>query len=109
MNPAKKQVLEEVAFQKNELNLTELDESGLKDASGYVFYNTSKWTLTKLRQTATNNQQRLLADVEDYLHGFSRNVKEIIRRFNLEAQIEHMAHKDVLLDVLESSRPPGSI
>ena len=44
--------------------------------------------------------------MEDYLHGFSANVKEIIRRFNLESQMEHMAHKDVLLDVLEKFTSP---
>ena len=106
LEPTKEQVLEEVSFQKNDLGLTELDEAGLKHASGYVFYNTSKWTLSQICQTATNNQQILLANMEDYLHGFSGNVKEIIRRFNLESQMEHMARKDVLLDVLEKFTSP---
>ncbi|MGI9280344.1 MAG: N-6 DNA methylase [Endozoicomonas sp.] len=106
LESTKEQVLEEVTFQKNDLGLTELDDAGLKDASGYVFYNTSKWTLSQICQTATNNQQILLANMEDYLQGFSANVKEIIRRFNLESQIEHMARKDVLLDVLEKFTSP---
>ncbi|WP_062263012.1 type I restriction-modification system subunit M [Endozoicomonas arenosclerae] len=106
LEPTKEQVLEEVSFQKNELGLTEQDDAGLKDASGYVFYNTSKWTLSQICQTATNNQQILLANMEDYLLGFSANVKEIIRRFNLESQMEHMARKDVLLDVLEKFTSP---
>jgi type I restriction enzyme M protein len=55
LEPSKEKVLEELAFQKNEMGLTELDDNGLKDASGYVFYNTSKWTLTQLVKTATNN------------------------------------------------------
>lgn len=59
------------------MGLTELDDNGLKDASGYVFYNTSNWTLTQLFKTATNNQQILLANVEDYLNGYSANVKEL--------------------------------
>ncbi|WP_163370700.1 type I restriction-modification system subunit M [Endozoicomonas acroporae] len=106
LEPTKVQVLEEVEFQKKEMGVTELLTDPLMAASGYKFYNTSKWTLTKLNQTATNNQQILLANVEDYLHGFSQNVKEIIRRFNLEAQMEHMARKDVLLDVLEKFTSP---
>ncbi|MTI13156.1 type I restriction-modification system subunit M [Sansalvadorimonas verongulae] len=106
LESSKEQVLEEVAFQKNELGLAVLEGSALKNASGYVFYNTSKWTLSQICQTATNNQQILLANMEDYLHGFSDNVKEIIRRFNLESQIEHMARKDVLLDVLEKFTSP---
>ena len=106
LESTKEKVLEEVAFQKNDLGLAVLEAAGLKDASGYVFYNTSKWTLTKICQTATNNQQILLANMEDYLHGFSDNVKEIIRRFKLESQMEHMASKDVLLDVLEKFTSP---
>jgi len=77
LEPSKDTVMEELAFQKNELGLTEWDDNGLKDASGYVFYNTSPWTLTQLSKTATNNQQILLANVEDYLNGYSANVKEI--------------------------------
>jgi len=64
LEPGKEKVLEEVAFQKNEMNLVEFDDAGLKDASGYVFYNTSKWTLRQLYDTATNNQQILLANME---------------------------------------------
>ncbi len=56
---------------------------------------------TTLFNTATNNQQILLANFEEYLLGFSDNVKEIIECFNLRSQIRHMAAKQVLLDVVE--------
>lgn len=107
LEPSKDRVLEELAFQRNDMGLTELDDNGLKDASGYVFYNTSKWTLNQLFKTATNNQQILLANVEEYLNGYSANVKEIIDKFNLKAQVRHMAGKDVLLDVLEKFTSPN--
>ncbi|PKM10654.1 MAG: DNA methylase [Gammaproteobacteria bacterium HGW-Gammaproteobacteria-3] len=106
LEPSKDKVLEELAFQKNDMGLTELDDNGLKEASGYVFYNTSKWTLTQLLKTATNNQQILLANVEDYLNGYSANVKEIVDKFNLKSQVRHMAGKDVLLGVLEKFTSP---
>ncbi|MBF0282030.1 MAG: SAM-dependent DNA methyltransferase [Zetaproteobacteria bacterium] len=106
LEPTKEQVLEEVEFQRKEMGFTELDDSGLKEASGYVFYNTSKWTLRKLNETATNNQQILLANVEEYLGGFSTNVKEIIDKFKLKSQARHMAAKDVLLGVLEKFTSP---
>ena len=106
LEPTKEAVLEEVSFQKEEMNSVELDDAPLKNASGYVFYNTSKWTLKSLFSTATNNQQILLANFEEYLNGFSDNVKEIIQRFNLRTQIRHMANKDVLLDVLEKFVSP---
>jgi len=103
----KEAVLEEMKFQKEEVGLTELDENGLKDASGYVFYNTSSWTLLKLHNTATNSQALLEANFTEYLEGFSPNVKEIIEKFNLRAQIKHMASKDVLLEVLEKFTSPN--
>ena len=104
--PTKEAVLEEVRFQKEEMDATELDPAPLKAASGYVFYNVSKWTLTSLYNTATNNRQILLANFEEYLKGFSPNVQEIIERFELKSKIQHMAHKDVLLDVVEKFVSP---
>ncbi|MBP9597992.1 MAG: SAM-dependent DNA methyltransferase, partial [Desulfobacter sp.] len=106
LEPSKEAVLREVDFQKNQMGLVELDGKGLEDAAGFVFYNTSKWTLKKLFAVAGNNQQVLKANVEEYLSGFSANVKEIIEKFNLKAQIRHMAAKDVLLDVLEKFTSP---
>lgn len=107
LEPSKPEVLEELTFQRDEAKFTEWDENGLRQASGYVFYNISEWTLQRLHDTATNNQQILQANVEDYLNGFSENVKEIIEKFKLKSQIKHMATKDVLLDVLEKFTSPN--
>jgi len=106
LEPTKEAVLDELAFQKYVAKFTEWDENGLRQASGYVFYNISTWTLQRLHDTATNNQQILLANVEDYLDGFSKNVKEIIEKFKLKSQVRHMASKDVLLNVLEKFTSP---
>ena len=106
LEPTKDAVMEELAFQRDEAGFTEWDENGLREASGYVFYNTSEWTLQRLHNTATNSQQLLQANFEDYLNGFSSNVKEIIEKFKLKSQIRHMASKDVLLDVLEKFTSP---
>lgn len=106
LEPTKEAVLEEVRFQQQEMNAVELDEEPLKAASGYVFYNISKWTLKSLLNAATNNQQILLANVNEYLNGFSDNVKEIVNCFNLKSQIRHMADKQVLLDVIEKFVSP---
>lgn len=106
LEPTKAAILAEVQDQQAEPDFVELDDLPLRHISGYVFYNTSQWTLKSLFETATNNQQILLANFEDYLRGFSDNVKEIIDCFNLFAQIRHMANKDVLLDVLEKFVSP---
>jgi type I restriction enzyme M protein len=106
LEPTKEAVMQELAFQRDEAKFTEWDENGLRAASGYVFYNTSDWTLQRLHDTATNSQQLLQANFEDYLNGFSSNVKEIIEKFKLKSQVRHMASKDVLLDVLEKFTSP---
>lgn len=62
LEPTKGAVLEEVEYQKAEMDATELDDEPLKAASGYVFFNTSKWTLKQLFSTATNSPQILLAN-----------------------------------------------
>ncbi len=75
LEPTKEAVLAEVKFQKEEMQATELDDEPLKSVSGYVFYNTSKWTLKSLFSTATNNQQILLANFEEYLLGLKWSTK----------------------------------
>lgn len=102
----KEAVMEEVRFQREEVGLTEFQDEDLSKASGYVFYNTSPWTLQLLHDTATNSQQLLESNFKEYLDGFSNNVKEIIQKFNLRSQIKHMANKDVLLPVLEKFTSP---
>jgi len=106
LEPTKEAVLDEVKFQREEVGLTEYEADGLKDASGYVFYNISPWTLQRLYDTSTNSQQMLEANFGEYLDGFSNNVKEIITKFKLRAQIKHMAEKDVLSEVLEKFTSP---
>ncbi|MDO6547331.1 type I restriction-modification system subunit M [Pseudoalteromonas carrageenovora] len=106
LEPTKDEVLDEVRFQLEDLGETELDEAPLMKKSGYVFYNISKWTLKRIHQTATNNRQIFVANVEEYLNGFSDNVKEIIECFDLKNQINKMANNDVLLDVLEKFVSP---
>ncbi|ABW29757.1 type I restriction-modification system subunit M [Acaryochloris marina] len=106
LEETKDAVMEEVRFQRESVGLTELESGALKDASGYVFYNTSDWTLKRLVETASNNRQILEANFKAYLDGFSENVKEIIDSFYLRDQIKRMVQADVLLDVLEKFTSP---
>ena len=106
LEDTKAAVLEEVRFQREEAKFTTLDSDALKNESGYVFYNISDWTLTKLVKTATNNRQILEENVKAYLDGFSENVKQIIQQFDLRNQIRKMVQSDVLVDVLEKFISP---
>ncbi|MDP8101705.1 type I restriction-modification system subunit M [Phocoenobacter atlanticus] len=108
LEATKEDVLEEVRFQQEEIGITDITDMdlSLRDASGYVFYNTSKWTLQKIQDTATNSSSILEGNFNEYLNGFSKNVIEIVDKFNLRSQISHMAKKDVLLNVLEKFTSP---
>ncbi|VVN19919.1 hypothetical protein PS645_04246 [Pseudomonas fluorescens] len=97
LEPTKDAVLEEVRFQREEVKLADLDLTGLCEASGYVFYNTSRFTLKSL----LGNHSQLEANLKNYLDGFSDNVKEIIEKFDLRNQIRKMDQADVLHDVIE--------
>lgn len=97
LEPTKEAVLEEVRFQREDAEMADLDPHGLRDASGYVFYNTSRFTLKSL----LGNPSQLEANLKNYLDGFSDNVKEIVEKFDLRNQIRKMAQSDVLHDVIE--------
>ena len=55
----KETVMEEVRFQRQDAGLADLDPVGLREASEYVFFNISDFTLKKLVLTASNNRQIL--------------------------------------------------
>ena len=102
LEDTKEAVLEEVRFQKKDAGMTVLDPSGLREASGQVFYNTSKFTL----KTLLGNPSQLEANFAAYLDGFSDNVKEIIAKFDLGNQIRKMAEADALHGVIEKYVAP---
>ncbi len=106
LEPTKDAVLEEVAYQKEEMGSPSWMMSRCARLRAMSSTTPAHWTLKRLHGTATNNQQILLANFEDYLDGFSDNVKEIIDRFKLLDQMRHMANKDVLLDVIEKFVSP---
>ena len=80
---------------------TRLDEAGimnqdgaLRRASGEAFYNTSPFRLRDL--TSIGQQQRLRADFEAYLDGFSPNVQEVLEKFRFRNQVPTLVDADVL-------------
>ena len=90
---------------------TSLDEAGithqdqaLRQAAGHAFYNTSKFTLRDLQARAS--QQRLKADFEAYLDGFSPNVQDILEKFEFRNQIPRLSKADVLATLIEKFLSP---
>lgn len=71
----------------------------LCQASGQAFYNTSPFVLRDLK--SRSSQQKLKADFEAYLDGFSPNVQEILEKFKFRNQIPTMIESDILGLVIE--------
>lgn len=74
----------------------------LRNASGYQFYNTSKYTFERLLDDPDNIE----ANFRDYLNGFSPNVTEIIEKFKFDGHITTMAQKNILYIVLKEFTTP---
>ena len=61
----------------------------IQNATGTSFYNTSQYDLSRLKEDANN----IHLNFENYVGGFSRDVRDIIDNFNLDGFIERL-HKN---------------
>ena len=68
----------------------------LKEASGYQFYNISKYNFDLLKAEPDNIAENFM----DYLNGFSDNVKEILSRMGFYGQIERMKEAKCLYQII---------
>lgn len=82
----------------------ELKDKGLKNlgpqlqiASGYSFYNTSKYDFEKL----VGDSRNLAANLRNYINGFSENMKEVLYKFDLDNTISKLDEGGLLFLVLE--------
>ena len=74
----------------------ELKVGFLKEAAGYQFYNTSRFTFSSLITDPENIEDNF----RDYLNGFSENVQQILSRMNFQAQVDRMVEAGVLYQVI---------
>ncbi len=102
LEPTKQDVLERKAI-LDKAGVANQD-GGLRAAAGQAFYNTSRFTMQDLKARAS--QQRLRADFETYLDGFSPNVQEIIDNFELRNQIPRLSKADALGSLIEKLTSP---
>jgi type I restriction enzyme M protein len=79
-------------------------DRALRQAAGQDFYNTSKFTLRDLKARAS--QQKLRADFEEYLNGFSSNVQDILENFEFRNQIPRLSKADALGTLIEKFLSP---
>lgn len=69
----------------------------LTQTSGYQFYNKSKFDFKKLLAEPDNIEENF----EDYIHGFSENVQDILTRFKFADEIKTMNSGNVLYVVIQ--------
>jgi len=92
LEPTKQGVLD---MQKNLESQGILEKDGaLKSVAKEQFVNSSPYTLKDLK-SRTNNQQ-LKRDFIQYLDGFSKNVQDVIERFEFRKQIDKLTENNIL-------------
>ena len=77
-------------------------EGFLTDASGYQFYNISKYTFDKLLADPDNIE----INFRDYLAGFSANVQDVLAKFDFDSIIKRMVESNTLYLVIKEFNTP---
>lgn len=70
----------------------------LKETAGQKFYNTSKYDFKRLLDDPDNIEENFY----NYINGYSDEVKDIIKNFDLNKQIEKMASNGILYQVIDT-------
>src|SRR5256712_2384136 len=95
LGPTKDKVLAKQAELKGK-KLENLDAQ-LRKASGFAFYNTSRYDFEKLLADAPH----LAANLRNYIAGFSHNMREVLEKFDFDNTISKLDEAGVLFQVLE--------
>ena len=93
--PTKAQVL--AAHPSIKIKPETVVRSLLEQITGRPFYNLSRLDLPKL----LDDPNQLAPNLNAYINGFSRNVREIMERFAFDQQIARMAEKNLLYEVIK--------
>lgn len=102
LEPTKEAVEEEI----KESGLDNLDEGVLKDITKLSYFNTSKWTLNRLKSQASDNNDILYDNFIEYLNGFSENVRDVLKNFEYYNKARKLADNDRLLSIIEKITDP---
>ncbi len=92
LEPTKQAVLE-MKQKLDAAGITDQDEA-LCSVAGEAFCNSSPYVLSDLK--SRTNQQQLKADFILYLDGFTKNVQDIIKKFEFRNQIDKLSDHDIL-------------
>lgn len=103
LEPTKEEVEQEI---KDNGGFDGLDEGILTDITGLTYFNTSKWTLNRLKSQATDNNDLLYNNFVEYLNGFSENVRDVLKNFEYYNKARKLADNDRLLSMIERITDP---
>lgn len=103
LEPTKEAVEQEI---NEDGGLDGLDEGILTDITGLTYFNTSKWTLNRLKSQATDNNDLLYNNFVEYLNGFSENVRDVLKNFEYYSKARKLADNDRLLSIIERITDP---
>lgn len=95
LEPTKDKVLKTYEFLEEKK--IQQQAPALSKASGYVFYNKSRFTFRRLLDEPNN----IRANFEAYLDGFSDNVQAIIEKFKLRNQIQTLHENNRLYPLIQ--------
>ncbi len=95
LGPTKEKVLRREAELRGK-KLENLDPQ-LRRASGFAFYNTSRYDFDKLLADAPH----LAANLRNYIAGFSPNMREVLEKFDFDNTIGRLDEAGLLFQVLE--------
>ena len=95
LSSTKEQVLAKQA-QLRDKGLQNL-ERDLRTASGFAFYNTSRYDFEKLLADAPH----LATNLRNYIVGFSANIREVLEKFDFDNTISKLDESGLLFQVLE--------
>lgn len=93
LKPTKQKVLDKY----EEVKKFEVKDAFLTEASGYSFYNTSKYDFEKLLSDPDNIE----SNFNNYINGFSDNVIDILSNFKFNNEIKTMADNRLLYVIIE--------
>ena len=103
LEPTKEEVEEEI---KENGGADDIDEGVLTDITGLSYFNTSKWTLNRLKSQATDNNDILYTNFVEYLNGYSENVRDVLKNFEYYNKAKKLADNDRLLSMIERITDP---
>ena len=107
LEPTKDAVEQEIKEQREiGLDDTTFDQGAISDITHLNFYNSSKWTLNRIKSQATDNNDILYSNFVEYLNGYSENVKDVLRNFKYYEKAKRLAESDRLLAVIEKITDP---